>query len=380
MIHSSRAAIILMALLSLSISCRDNNSSTVGTGIDYSTLADIPITLELEIGETEEFIPGEIDQVFADSDGDIIVTDRQSSIAIDQFDKEGNYEGRIAKEGRGPGELQRFYQFANLGDGSFMVFMFPNSMLFYSKNENGLYSFKESFMPEIPPKRRLSISSKFQDGEYFANNIMVMDGRPDANEYNKDNFRTAYLSIIDKESNVVKDSVLSLKNPVSHMTLIERGFRFDDIPFQWTDKFHSFGDGTYLIARPDSSTITLYDRDHSISKIIEFKVTPRAVTPSDLEYELGDTDQPIRSEIENRVTEFKPPYLSMWATKQHILFLTNESAEGKDFAVVDYDGNTLGKITLSELDEVKYFTDNTIYTVHNSPETGDSIRKYTIKI
>lgn len=377
MTHSPKLSTLLLIVLTTFAACSNSSYDSTSSKIDYSTLNEIPVTLDLEIIETEEYLPGELSDVIVDDDGTIIVADRQASIAIDQFDKDGNYVGRIAHEGNGPGEIQRYFSINDLKDDGFMVNVFPDKVLFFEKNDQGVYNFVESQVQDKSMERRIIVGSKFKSGEYFANSSRLIMA-PDVKKYNQEDYFFSPISVINKQGDIIVDSLFMIKRANMHMTSINNGFRINEIPYLDSDQFEPIGDGTYIIARPDSNTITFFGEEHQVTNKIIFNVTPRPVTSEDLDFEFDDMDPGIRSEIENRVPEYKPPYLQMWATSTHILFLVNESETGKELVLINYDGTPVGKFMIPAEDDVEYFTGKELYTVHNDLEIGDIVRRYLI--
>jgi len=48
--------------------------------------------------------------------------------------------------------------------------------------------------------------------------------------------------------------------------------------------------------------------------------------------------------------------------------------DGKEFVIVDFEGTPTGKFMLSEHDSIQYIRNGRLYTLHRSPDRGNSIR------
>jgi len=72
--------------------------------IDYGKLHSIEVNLEVEIGESADFLPGNLYELILTSDGTMLVSDSKNN-TIEQFTSEGEHVATIAEEGRGPGEI-----------------------------------------------------------------------------------------------------------------------------------------------------------------------------------------------------------------------------------------------------------------------------------
>jgi len=139
-------------------------------------------------------------------------------------------------------------------------------------------------------------------------------------------------------------------------------------------------DGNYLIARPEKSSIKLFNKDNSLDKEIHLSVNTRSITSDDIDYVFRDTDRDIRRAIVQRLHDTKPPFLDLWASESHLWLQTDKSENGKEVVVLDWEGTVKGKLLIHEFDEIEKIIDNRIYAIHKNPDMGHSIRVYDVDV
>src|SRR5690554_4724356 len=136
-----------------------------------------------------------------------------------------------------------------------------------------------------------------------------------------------------------------------------------------------------MIARPGEQTLIFYDIDHNETNLITLNVEPREVTRQDIDREMENAQPDMRRAVEPRIDHYKPAFLNAWATDSHILLHIETTDEnGAEAAVLNRQGEFLGKFNLSEFDNIQTVSGNKVYTIHRNPDVGDSIRIYELNI
>lgn len=356
------------------------SSSTEQQKINYANLKKLDFETTLEIGESEQFLPGQLSDLFVNSDGDIIVSDR-ASVSISQFDSEGNFVATVAQKGGGPGELSQYFLMQGFRSDTLLITNRQSAQKkYFARGDDGIYQFMHSTVTEDRDERNFDILAQRSDSSYYAlsNNWItdIQEATKNANDY-----KQSVLAEINFEGDITNDSLLQLKQENYHFKQMnDRAIRAYQIPYRYSDHFAMLDNNKFLIARADSNTLFIYDQKQQIKKRIPLSVKKRPVTGNDLDYALDHVDQKIRSDIEARVDEYKPPYLDVWATQDHIWLKTDETKEGNQIVVVDFNGDPVGKFTLPEVDSIEQIRENKIYTIHRSETKGNMIRQYQIEL
>lgn len=347
--------------------------------IDYQDLKKIDTELLIEIGESESFLPGRLNELIVTSDGSILVSD-WASITIEQFDSTGKHIATIAKEGGGPGELSSYFDMRDMGNGTVLVSHRGGQRDFFAAGANGVFELVQSSVPAEKSKRSITVIYARSDSTFFATTGRMIKDIQQLFK-NADAYYKTPLVTVNSSFEILADSLHMLKSSAGHITRFgNNGIRIDQVPYRYEDRFLPMSNGNYMIARPDSSALLIYNSSHKLHRRIPLKVKPRPVTESDLEYALKDIDEPIHSEIASRVHEIKPPYLNIWASEHYIWLYTDTGEKGKQIVVIDYDGNPLGKFLLPNVDDIHHIESEKIYTIHRDPEVGNTIRIYEIEI
>lgn len=190
------------------------------------------------------------------------------------------------------------------------------------------------------------------------------------------------MSVIRRDNSLVVDSLLMLKTPNPHiMQFNDMSISVHYIPFRKTDRFKPFPDGSYMIARPGEQVLLFYDVDHNETGRIALNIEPREVTNQDIDRVLENAQPEMRRAIVPRIDDYKPAFTNAWATDSHILLYIETTEEnGYEVAVLNRQGEFLGKFNLSEFDYIQTVSGNQVYTIHKNPDVGDSIRIYEIDI
>lgn len=360
----------------LLLNCSEGNQTKTSQEIDYSTLETLNHSVELEIGESDDFLPGNLTSLVITSNEDIIVSDR-GNISIEQFDAQGNYRGRVAAEGKGPGEVSGFFSLKSLGNDTLLVNSTNGLIMKFGVNSEGMLAFVSDEKLDQNGSS-FSIFAELKPGQYLASKQLVIR---DITRYfqNIDDYRTNAYGIINADGSVANDSLFSLKSSYPHITQAGGGISMNTVPYRFTDEISMFDNGTYLIARVDSEYAKIYSDNHTVQKTIPLNITERKITTAELEYALKDIEGKTKSDIKNRIGDTKPPYQNMWTSSDKIWLLTDLNEAGKEIVVLDLDGNSLGKFILSTEDNIQHIEGNYIYTIYKSETKGDLIRKYHIE-
>lgn len=347
--------------------------------IDYETLNELTARVAVEIGESEDYLPGRLRDLVVASDGTILVSD-WANVSVQQFSADGEHIGTVAEEGGGPGELSDYFFMFDLGNDTLMIREQSRQKSFFVKSENGLFKHLETVSSDQRPERNISILGPALNGYYYATAEKFIDGSIQQLAKNEEDYRMMPLAIINAVGEIIEDSLHLLKAPMAHVTQIDNGMRINTVPYRYNDRFLLLSDNRYMIARPDSSAFFIYSRDHRLERRISFPVKERPVTSDDLDYVLKDVQSNVKNAIRNRIHDQKPPYLNAWTSDNFIWLQTDETEVGKEMIVVDLEGNPRGKFMLAEFDEVAHVEDDRIYTLHKNPERGESIRVYEVDV
>ncbi|MEP1151914.1 MAG: 6-bladed beta-propeller [Balneola sp.] len=368
----------LIFVSTLIISCSNTDQNSTVQEIDYATLNTLNFTTELEIGESEDFLPGNLTSLVVTSNGDIIVADR-GNVSIEQFDTDGNYRGRVAKEGQGPGEVSGFFSLKNLGNDTLLVTSSSGTIMKFGATSDGMIEFISDEKLD-QNGNSFSIFSELKPGQYLASKQLVIR---DITRYlqNVDDYRTNTFGIINADGSVMSDSLFGLKTSYPHIEQTSNGgISINAVPYRFIDRISMFDDGSYIIARVDSGFAKIYDNDHSVQKTIPLNIKEREITDADLEYSLRELEGKTKSDIAQRVGSIKPPYQNMWTSSDKIWLLTDTNESGKEIAVLDLDGKALGKFMLSIEDNIQHIDGDYIYSIFSSETEGDLIRKYKVEL
>ncbi len=135
-----------------------------------------------------------------------------------------------------------------------------------------------------------------------------------------------------------------------------------------------------MIARPDSSGLFIYNADHEVDRHISLNVKERSVKKSDLNYHLRNEDREAFRRLKTHVSDYKPPFLNIWVSKNYLLLHTDSNEAGKEMVLLTMEEGPVGKFYLSEFDEVEVFDNKKIYTIYKNPGKGHSIKIYNINL
>lgn len=360
--------------------CDDNPARL----IDYEELKKVEIRLVMEIGETAEYFPGALTELILTQDSSMLVSDLKK-ITIEQFNKEGEHVATIAKQGRGPGELSDFLSLFYAKNDTLIVRRHGISpqVDYFSPDTSNIYRFIKSWIPEKGNERFVNVAGNRSDSTFYArakwNFKNLQQRRADQGGYS-----WTPLVIMDKFDNILQDSLHMLKTPTPLTEQTESGgmIIYGIPPYQYRDRFRLLRDGRYLIARPDSSMLYIYDRSHNLDRSIQLRVKDRAVEEADLDYwfEAMRVAKGERKKMEKRVPNYKPPYLNIWVSQNYFWLYADERKEGRKMVVIDREGEPVGTFFLTKFDDIQHIGNERIYTLYKNPTTGHSIRIYKVDL
>lgn len=349
--------------------------------LDYDTLENLEHTLVTEIGETEEYLPGQFSSLAVDSRGRILAWDR-SKITIEQFDAEGNHLATVATEGNGPGEITQNSRIAGIpGDTLMVSFPGANQYALFTPGENGIYTFLESVNFENPHSGSMNLQGSRSVNRHFLTTRVWNFGNMEQYSRDAPGRVPIHVDLVDLRRTILRDSLhmMNLSNPIIEMSESAIAI-YSGAPYQYEDQLRVFGDGSYVIARADSAALHFYNADHSLRRKMELNVIPRPVGEEDREYGLRDYNSDTREKMLARIPETKPPFLDFWTTEERIWMHTDNGEEGREMVVLTLDGEPVGRFYLGESETVHAVDGKRLYVVDNESERGSVIRIYEVEI
>lgn len=350
---------------------------------DYIALTALDIELKIEIGESENFLPGHLQDLVIDDDGSLIVSDWDSR-SIVQFTGDGSFKRVLAEQGQGPGEIKNFFSLIDSRRDTLLVKFFgiPRQVDFYILQENGGgYVYDSSLIIDAVNNRIIDpIESAPGDG-FFAKFGNLNQNRG-SDLLNPPLYSFETLGIVNRAAEVLFDSVHVLQTPNTIFIEAREGALtpIGTPPYLSEDQIKHLPDGMYLITRPKEGLIQVFDQNHEIHYEISVDVMERPVTGDDLDYHLKHIPEQFQEELRNRAPDIKPAFTDAWGTNEYFLLEADQSEEGIKMVLISKSGEAAGKFFLSQFDVVQHFSDQRIYTLHKDPESGHSIRVYDINI
>lgn len=352
--------------------------------IDYADLNMIDIHLDMEIGESSEYVPGELGDLVVSSDMSMLVAD-WGKMTIEQFNAEGQHMATIAKEGRGPGELQELFTLRKGVNDTLVVRYLGMSQQidFFRRGEDHVYRYIKSQVPERFRERTMVTIAPRSETEFYAcgswSNHQLRSKIADGKEYG-----WVPVSIVDSYENVLVDSLHMLKTPTPVARMSDGGSLtiLGWPPYQYSDQFRVMKNNRYVIARSDSSALFIYTRKHEFERKIPLQVKDRPVERKDVDFlfELRSGSADGRRELEDRIPAIKPVFLNIWVSQSFFWLHVDTHEEGKQVVMFSMEGEPLGTFYLSIYDEIHYVNDEQVYTIHKDPVEGHSIRTYQVNL
>ncbi|WP_069132011.1 NHL repeat-containing protein [Rhodohalobacter halophilus] len=367
---------LLLPFILLLKAC-SGSGQTDGT-IVYDELTEVDVQLLAEAGEGNDYYPGRIHHLFVSSNGDLLVGDMGSN-TIEQFSPDGEHRATIATQGGGPGEVSGFFSLHDAGGDTLMLENQGGRRDLFYPNDSGIYTYIRNMTGDTGTYEGFTLIGVRSEIEFYATRRRVIRN-PTEMMSNSNDYYDSYVLVVNRQYEVVSDSIQHLSAPEMHMHSVGDGFSIHTVPFRNHDRFVQVPGNGYLVARPASSEIEFFNEQHEQTGLITMSVADREVSDEDLDHTLQNASSEMRRDIEPRVYNIKPPFLNLWATEDLLWLQTDNSALGKQLVLMDYEGNFQGQFTISKFDEVQQVDANRIYTIHRNPDLGDSVRIYEIKI
>lgn len=372
-----------ISLVSVVLLFSCNSSGDDFDTIDYSSLEELSPELVLEIGESEDYIPDGIRDLEVTRDGTILVYDGGNT-TIEQFDSSGTHVGTVAREGRGPGELDNVVRLHLLNEDTLIARNLSGRKDYFARTEGEDFNHVNTEQSNNSDQSLMIVTPVTGEKFYAVKNNLtsqsaeMKDPKPTIDE--------AFV-VVDESEKVLDDSVHVLKRRGSFSVELEGGgFIRGVFPFQVQEQAVPLEDENYLIARPDSSAFFIYDEDHNLEQRIPVNAKERSITEEDLEFKLEELPDEAVGEINKMRPDVHPPYYNVFASANYFWLQTKESEAGKEVVVLDLDGEPVGKFMLPEHESTTYnesishVEDDRIYTINSSPERGYQIRAYEIDL
>lgn len=368
----------IIFLSSLSYSCTEKD--TGHTAFDYKDIEISDVQIITDTSENELYISGQLRDLIRMPDGTMLVSDL-GSITIEQFSAAGEHLKTIAKRGRGPGELSTFFiLYKGAGDTLLVRHrgMFNQMDYYYQDYTDGIYRYHRAVMFESPEERYVQMFGDVSEIELLAtarHNIPFYHHLTEEAE----NFDFVPVVLANSGEKIIQDSLHLLKTPNPETDFFEGGMNVLGMPpYQYQDRLRVLSNDRYMIARPDSAVLYIYNHHHTLDREIPLHTKLQKIEKSELDIALGNMNRSVRKRMEERVPEYKPPFLDVWASDSHILLHTDNQEEGKEMVVLSMSGEPEARFYLSEYDGIQYFTGQKIYSLHRNPDKGHSVRVYQI--
>lgn len=352
--------------------------------IDYNNLNVIDINLDMEIGESSDYIHGELGQLVLSEDGTMLVSDWGKK-TIEQFNKNGKHIFTIAKEGRGPGEIS---DFVSLNAGSNDTLIVRSHSLsyrtdFFTREDNDIYRYVKSHVMGTFQERSIITIAPRSETEYYARDHWNTQHGHFINN-NQEEYGWLPVIIVDAYENILVDSLHMLKIPIAIIRISEGGATtvLGSVPYQTVDRLRLIGEHHYVISRPDSSALFIYNHKHELEKQIALNIKERPVNKSDSDFwfDLRNVTDRNRRELQDRVPALKPVLLNFWTSEDFFWLHVDTNEKGKKLVVLTMEGKPLGSFYLPVYDQIQTIRNNRIYALSKDPDLGHSIRIYNVSL
>lgn len=335
--------------------------------LEYEGISLIELEKEFSITESENYIPAWIDGMFVTDNGDILVSERAEK-AIHQFDSLGNYIAQVARSGGGPGELSRN---ANPHfNGKILVMSNNNGMLTeYRPNDESIYEYYTDHTFRLPGVLRGIHSTDDFSAFYVSVDSVQIPFRTIPPEFTTD---FIHLVQVEGDSLLVEEEVLSLKNHSSYVEISDDGnaMQYSSLPYRYSDYLISLSGKRFIVQRPSSSTIQIYDENLDLDHELKLNVKERMVTEADMEYHFPEVSRAERRDRRELIRDEKPPFTRVLLDNKNRFWLqTDETEKGKEYVVLSYEGDPLGRVILPSESQLHEVYNDKLYLVNRESET-----------
>ncbi|MEX0663098.1 MAG: hypothetical protein WEA58_14385 [Balneolaceae bacterium] len=366
---------ICLLFISFFVSC--NSESIDSEKLDYNSLPLLELTTELEITDSDDFIPANLNGFFVTNDGSLIITQR-SEPSIHQFTPEGDYIEKVARDGQGPGELTNWFQPSF--DGTTLVASNNpgTAKTLFEQNADGIFEYTRTINVRSPG----SYSGIRENGEtftfYTSENLSMQ--RLEA----PDEFTQTTIHIVEENEGTISvtDSVQTLQTHSPFIEMLDGGgIRIQVLPFRFSDSFVPMPNQQMLIARPDSQMIQILNPDFKIEHEVRFNVLEREVTDEDFAFHIGDQSSEDQQKMRELFRENKPVFMDVIPDDSNRFWLwTDDTEAGNEYVAVDYEGEPLGRILLPVGQELQMVKGNNLYVLNEPEDDAPSAIVYELNI
>lgn len=359
-----RYPLILFILSLFFLSCSPEGDQQ--DAIDYSEIPTSEIQKEFSITESENYIPAQITKVMVSDDGQILVSQRPEK-SIHQFDSLGNYITRVAGPGRGPGELS---QYANAHfNGKILVMSNNRNMLTeFRPNEENIFDYRTDHKFRLPgPMRGIRSTNDFRSLYVSVDSARTPFGEIPP-EYTTDFVHIVHIT---GDSLQIEERILSLEKHSSYVEITDGGnsMRHSYLPYRYSDDFSPLPDKRVLVQRPGESLIQVYDENMRLDHELNLNVKDRLVTEKDMEYHFPEISQSERRKRRALIKDVKPSFTQVLIDNQkQFWLLTDETENGKEYVIMSYEGEPVGRIQLPANSTLHTIKDGKLYLTNNAGE------------
>jgi hypothetical protein len=327
--------------------------------IDYSQIPILSLEQEFTISASDNYIPAFVMDIIVDDDGRILVSERQEK-AVHQFDSTGTYVARVARSGRGPGELTRNANAHSNGD---VLVMSNNNgnLTEYRPNDEGVYSFVEDHTNQLPgPMRGIRSDGEFTSAYVAVDSVQIPFGviPPE--------FTTDLIHIVrfDGDSLEVEENVLSIGRHSSYVEIVNdgQGMTYNTLPYRYSDSLTPLRGQQLMVTRPRESAIQIYDEDLDLVHDLELNVASRPVSDDDFDFHFSEFSGAELADRKALVRDIKPPFTWVIMDDERRFWLrTDHTKEGYEYVILSYDGEPIGRFYLTESKRLFSVKDDKMY-------------------
>jgi hypothetical protein len=350
-----------------------SGSESAGS-IDYSKIDEIPLTLEIETLESDDYFHGQLADMVLASDGTMLVSD-YGSTTIEQFSPNGEHVGTIAKQGGGPGELSQWFFMIDKGNDSLVVRHQSGMMVTYARKASGQFGFEYSISGERSAGP-VQLVGPHPNGTFYATKGQIISDIAAALA-NPATHRETHLALVDNRNQIQRDSILPVMTPNPHIQQFDNGgIAVFPVPFRYMDRVRVHENG-YVLGLPNEATFKFYNHDHELQETLVLDIAPRRISSEDLDYATRNMNENAKSAVLGKVGNFKPAFQNFWYNGEYLFLSTDAHESGTDIVVLKRSGTPVGKIVVPPYEDPRYFIGDRIYALNRNPEIGHSVRIYS---
>ena len=343
--------------------------------LDYSTISLSSMEMEFSITESESYLPAQLTRVMVNEEGYILVTQRAPK-SIHQFDSLGNYMAQIARPGRGPGELS---QYANPHFRGNILFMSNNNGMIteYRQNDLNLFEHHTDHNYRLPgPLSGVRSPNGFQEF-YVSEDSVDYPFTVIPPEFTTD---LIHLVKVTDDSLQIQEQVLSIQKHSYYLELTNNGNTMSHyfLPYRYSDYLNVLPGEKTLVLRPSSSAIEIYDKEFNLEHKVVLNIKERKVTEKDMEYHFPENTSSEKRDRRSLIKDVKPPFTRvLMDNKDRFWLFTDETEAGKEYVILNYSGQAIGRILFPSHLLLNTIRDDRIYLINRE---NPSVDVYSIKV